>query len=306
MLREGLSGGHKGVTALADDSDVQESFRSRIRRIQPTPTQVDRLQKRAARIRNRLKACFPIVKCPLAGSYSRRTAIGGSSDLDLFALVRRRELAHGDGEIEATTFLRRVRDDLRACFPSTWVVVDRQAVVLDFANGDRIEVVPAVFDAPRPDGYPTYLIPDTGTGWIRTSPELHKRYLDQAAKRSGNKLPRLVQLLKYWALGRVSSLPIQSFYLEMSLAEAGVAVGAKSYGQAMADALDVLLKREVRAIKDPCGISDRIRAVQTRAQRESLVQAIATVSRQAERALEAEEGGDSCEARHRWRRVFNE
>ncbi len=283
---------------------VQEALQARLRRLQPTVAQLERLGRRRTSIQARLEETFGIRPCMPAGSYSRRTALA-TSDLDLFAIVPRRELVWGDGSIGPATFLRRVRNDLRTRFPSSTVVIDGQVVVIEFADGDRIEVVPAIFDR-FVDKSPIYLIADTGGEWIETAPGLHKRYLDDAADRSLGKLPRLAQLLKYWARGRETSLPVQSFYLEVFLARTRVAEGVKSYSQAMTDALETLLRHEARSIDDPCGISGRLRAVKTVPQREALVEALKVSFKQARRALEANDDGNAQEARQRWRRVFRD
>src|SRR6266487_566121 len=83
-------------------------------------------------------------------------------------------------------------------YPTTPVERDVQAVVVPFSQGASVDVVPAVFDQMLNGKLPLYLIPDGDRDWMPTCPELHANYIRQADAKSGGKLKRVAQLLKYW------------------------------------------------------------------------------------------------------------
>lgn len=86
------------------------------------------------------------------------------------------------------------------------------------------------------DARPVYLIPDGDGGWLRTSPATQDRLFRLELERSGNKLRKISQLLKWWKHARELPLPIRSFYIDMLLCSGGggSAVG-KTYGSCLKD-----------------------------------------------------------------------
>jgi hypothetical protein len=95
-----------------------------------------------------------------------------------------------------------------------------------------------------------FLIPD-GTGeWLRTSPQVHDRKFQIMQERSGNKLRKVSQLLKWWKHAREEPLPIRSFYIDMFLCTTDVAVGVgKSYGTCLKDVFELLASTECRTCR---------------------------------------------------------
>ena len=286
---------------------VAQRFTRLIARIQPLPNEVRQARAHFLQVRARLSTSFIVSKIVPIGSHAKHTAVRSVSDVDVLAVLRRREARWGGSYVTSETFLRRVRDDLVARYPATLIRRDGQAVVIGFGQGKhRVDVVPAIYHRPSSNGYPIYSIPDGLGGWLETAPDIHAAYFQQSDRRSGGKLGRVVQMLKLWAQWRATPLPLLSFHLEMLLASSRVAEQVMPYSRAVALSFALLNARSAAALRDPTGISGLILAADTEAKRELLVRAIGFASEHATAAFVAERHGDSAEAVRQWRIVFGE
>ncbi len=285
---------------------VAHRFATLLGRIQPTSSAIQKADQRAGIIRRRLAKAFNVRRFIPVGSLWKGTAIYRHSDLDLLAVVSRDDARWGGGYVASSTLLGHVRDELRDRFPATSDIRrDGQAVSVVFGGGGPgVDVVPGLFDRPVDGGYPSYLVPDGDGGWLRTSPDRQKRYFDDEDASCGGKLRRVVQLTKWWAQARARAIPLLSYHLETLLAWSGVARGARAYSVVARDAFGILALREDTAINDPLGISGRIPAAKTDAQRGDLARAVAYAWGHARAAVAAEEDGDLVEAVRQWRIVF--
>lgn len=153
--------------------------------------------------------------------------------------------------------------------------------------------------------YPVYEIPDGAGGWWRTSPQRHAKYIRDEDERAGGKLSRTIKLLKAWKYARSPKVPVLGFLLELLIASEGVCVGPKSYQNCLNDAFRLLRDRAGAALNDPLGISGRIAAVNTEAQRQTLTEAARYAADKSSRALDAEVAGRVAEAFEYWKLVFN-
>ena len=114
-------------------------------------------------------------------------------------MFARDEFRRGDRYTRSTRVLDNIRDDLAARFWQTPVSRDGPAVVVRFGGGDySVDVAPAIFWEMNADKWPIYYMPDGAGNWMRTSPELHNKFIRNANARSGQKLRRTVHLIKYW------------------------------------------------------------------------------------------------------------
>jgi hypothetical protein len=157
----------------------------------------------------------------------------------------------------------------------------------------------------NPDKWPIYYMPDGAGGWMRTSPELHNKFIREANARSGQKLRRTVQLIKYWRECRSPRIPISSFYLDLLIAEQRICEGAKSYSQCLAEAFALLARYRCQAYTDPLGVAEVIDAVKTGGQRDAALRSVSYAHDHASRALMAELRGNHLEACRQWDIVFN-
>lgn len=288
------------------DLRVAQRFVELIRRIQPRPLEVARARTRLQGIRTRLSASFPISRVVLTGSHTKGTAVRSFSDVDIFVVLRRDAVRWGSGYVSSATLLRQVRDDLQSRFPSTEIRRDEMSIVVEFSQGDHaVDVVPAIFRSPTQSGYPLFSIPDGSGGWLDTSPDLHFKYLRDADARSGGKLKRVIQLVKWWRVCRTPNVPLLSFHIEMALALSRAAVGAAPYSQVLALGFNVMNIRRGAALRDPCGVSGLIPAAKTEAQRNSVDGSLNHAAWHSSEAFAAEDRGDWREAVRQWDIVFN-
>lgn len=256
-------------------------------------------------IKNRLTTVFNIRKFPATGSFGRGTSIRGGSDVDLMALISRKDFKWGDDLVTSATALQRIRRELLARYPTTPIHTDVNAVVVEFSQGASVDVVPAVFEGMLPNNWPLYQIPDGDGGWMPSCPEMHNKFIREADEQSRGKLRRVVQFVKHWRECRAQRVPISSFYIEMLLASEELHSVGKNYATCVMEAFQLIAQYECRALKDPLGIARYIRAVKSEAQRESALSSVRFARDQAEAACLADYAGDPNEAWKRWNTVFN-
>ncbi|TWO70026.1 nucleotidyltransferase [Caenimonas sedimenti] len=273
-------------------------------RIQPQEAALSAARSHRGSVRLRLAKTFQVANATSMGSHARQTAVHRYSDLDFMVQFRKDEFFWGGRLVSSDTILDRLLNDLRERFPNTSIRRDIVAASLDFSSGQSLDVVPARFDS-FSESRPVYLIPDGTGGWLRTSPQAHDQYFEVAHERSGRKLRRVSQLLKWWKHGREQALPIRSFYIDMVLASTDVAGVARTYGTCLRDFFEHLLATECRPIHDPCGIAGRISANETYAQLSTLNRAAQFAQMHARSALAAEAKRDFPEANRQWSLVFN-
>jgi predicted nucleotidyltransferase len=274
-------------------------------RIQPQPRETQKAKLHLMSIRRRLTRSFDVNKFLLIGSHYRDTAVRWYSDVDFMVVLRRNEAKWGGDIVHSSTVLNRIRDDLNDRFTYTDVRRDQQAVVVSFSQGNHsLDVVPAIF-ARIDKLHAIYWIPDGANGWMETSPTAHNGYFAKANKRSGGKLAKTVQLLKWWKFSRVQPIPIESFHLDSLLAASDICIGVKSYAQCLYEAFKLLTERECRGIRDPLGIAGIVDAARTDAQWNDLNVAVQSALIHSRAAMVAEAAVDFEESNRQWSIVFN-
>jgi predicted nucleotidyltransferase len=283
----------------------QVNMNALVARVQPREGELVSARRHLGATRIRLAKSFDVSRIVPIGSHARGTAIRAHSDLDMMVVIRRNNAKWGGNIVSSYTLLGRVREDLQARYVNTDIRTDQQAVVVDFASGQQsLDVVPALFRRFE-QMRPVYQIPDGLGEWFETSPELHDRYFANANQRSGGKLRRVVQLLKWWKFSRAQPVPIRSFHMDILLASSDVCVGVKPYTHCLYQAFDLLAKRECRGLRDPLGTSGVIYAASTQTQWENINNAVAYALDHASAAVAAEAVRNLEEANRQWGIVFN-
>jgi len=261
-------------------------------------------EKHRKSVKSRLTRVFPAYHVETIGSYSRGSSVRAGSDIDLMLKLRAGERRWGDYRKSSVTVLNKVRLQLQGRFTTTPVVRDKQAVVIQFSGGHRVDVVPAFYVGIGEHKNPLYAIPDGAGGWMNTSPQAHNKFIKGEDVRSGGKLLRVAKLIKFWRTRRTPHIALSSFHLELLLAEAGVCVGVKRYEECLHEAFALLARRGCRAVRDPLGISGAVAAVNTEAQRVRAMRTAALAADQSRRAIVAEDEGKLHEADRLWHMVF--
>jgi hypothetical protein len=284
---------------------VAVRFEAMLSRIQPLPSADADARARAARVRGALaRQGYDVSRSVIVGSLNRGTAIRDYSDVDFFVVLSRESVRWGGSYVASGTILNNVRAAVRATYPTTDVGRDGAAVRVQFTRGDMIlDVVPAIYEGPSATGHPVYSIPDGQTGWLRTSPDIQQRYVTAAHVASGHRLCRVAQAVKWWARAGETSVPLSSIFVELLLAQAGMAV-AQRYSTLLRDAFVLLHDRVLRPLSDPTGIGAPIDAAPTAHLKDQVRGSLARAAQHAAHAHEAEQRGDSSEAIRRWRLLF--
>ncbi len=269
-------------------------------------TEVDHRAYRThqSRVESSLGSAFAISKVERIGSYARGSAIRNHSDLDLLVVVRKGSLTRGGSIVSPNTLLNNVRTALRRTFPRTLSGRDGQAVVVAFADGRSIDVVPGRWVDALDNGWPCYQIPD-GDSWLDTAPSLHNKHIGDGDYAAGGKLKSVVRLLKHWKTSRKPALPLSAFHLELLLADYGICNGARSLASCVADTLSLLEERACRPVPDPCGVSGLISAAGSDAKRARLLASVQVSAAWARDAVFLEQLCAYGQARARWTQVFN-
>jgi predicted nucleotidyltransferase len=233
---------------LRDCRNPNAALRLLAYRMQPKELEIAAALRHIATIRARLDKSFDISAVIRIGSHSRGTAIRAYSDVDLLAVLRRREARWGRREVSPDSFIGRIADDLRERYVETSIRRDAQAVVLKFRAGQHaVDLVPGLFERFNEDRFPVFRIPGGSNEWIETSPAAHNKLFRLASLRSGGKLRLVSQLIKAWRFARKPPFSISSFYVDMLLASADIAGGVKSYGRCLYDFFGELLRRDSRS-----------------------------------------------------------
>lgn len=285
--------------------NINGCFAKLVNRIQPSETEKQSAQQHLYTVKARLTATFDIRRTLNTGSFARNTFIRGGSDVDLFAVISKKDCTWGDSLVKSTTVLTNVRDELLKRYPTTPVSTDENAVVVSFSSGISVDVVPAIFDSWISGQSPLYLIPDGEGWWMPSAPDLHNKFIRTADERSTGKLKRVAQLLKHWCNSRTARIPISSFHIEMLLAAEGICVGPKSYAACVTEALQLLAERGCRGMQDPLQISGVIPATKTEAKREMALAAVRNSRDHAKEACWNDYAGKLNDAWNQWDYVFN-
>jgi len=284
---------------------VSASFSKLIDRIQPTQVEIQNAVQHAKQIKIRLEQSYNLRKPFFAGSFPRQTYIHSSSDIDFFAVFARDDMRWGDSYVRSSTALDNLRRDLAARYPASTVYRDVHAIVVSFSDGVKVDVVPATFQGMTPNNWPVYNMPDGLGNWMQTSPEIHGKYVKEADRKSGGKLRRTAQLMKFWRECRSPKVPLSSFHIEMLLASSRICEGAKGYADCVTELLQLLAQRECQAFRDPLQITGNIGATRSFQQRETALRSVVYSRDHAKDALYAERHGDVHEAKRQWDIVFN-
>jgi predicted nucleotidyltransferase len=282
---------------------VPVGFQLLLAKIQPLTSELAHANAHANTVKARLLKSFGLRRLMVVGSHSRGTAIRQHSDVDLFAVFTRDEARWGDRYVSSDTLLSKLKADLEARYWQTPVRHDMQAVVVDFGDGCKVDVVPAVFWEMGATKRPIFQMPDGDGQWMPTSPESHNKYIQSANLMSGGKLQRTARLIKFWRECRTPRVPVSSFHIELVLAAEGVCKGVKGYGQSLYEAFQLLASRECRGYRDPLAISGYVRAVKTENHREYALREARYARDHAAWALEAESSRNVREAYRQWNLV---
>jgi predicted nucleotidyltransferase len=284
---------------------IKTRFQQLLSRVDPGQRDELLYAQHKTTVSRRLATAFAAHQVITIGSYTRGSAIASYSDLDLLLVLKTQEAKWGDGWKLSTTVLDGVRNQLQERYHRTEVGRDGQAVVVEFGDGEHpVDVVPGLF-AGMEHKRPAYWIADGSGGWMKTSPAAHNGYILSADKLSAGKLKNAARLVKFWRVCRAPEIPLNSFHMELLLAQKAICAGVKTYGQCLFELFGALVQRNCAALQDPLGISGWVKAANSEAKRATVQSAVEFARDHAGRALLAEQSGDTQESIRQWNLVFN-
>ena len=299
--------GHSSGVPLKASLTIAGQFNKLLSRITPSFRDLQTFGRHELTVKKRLKSVFKTNSVVRIGSYSRGSSIRSFSDIDLMLILERDEVRRGQEWNSSTSILNRVRNELMLRYPYTQVVRDAEAVVVRFGSNQRpIEVVPAFYwEHGGTRNYPIFGIPNGGGWWMKTSPQAHNRFIDDANKRSGGKLKRVARLIRFWRQCWQVPIPLSGFYVEVFLAREGICNGAKTYAHCLNDLLATLANSQCVGIDDPVGVAEVIEPAGTEEKRRRAQTGVLNSAKRAYRAVMAEMDGDIEGALRLWSMVFN-
>jgi len=288
-----------GRTRLA----ISNRFDDLLDSLKPSKRETDAVAKHQLVLKTRLGSVLSAYPPLRMGSYTRGTAITRTSDLDLLIRLPADARKKAGGIIiSSSTVLDNVRITAQSRLPHTTLRRDEQAIVINYADGTQVDLVPAFFRSF--DKQPIFEIPDGEGWWMPTSPQRHGSFIQEANKASGSKLKGIVRLVKCWRTRRITQIPLSSLHLELAVAVERTCIGAKSYSDCLSATFLALAKRKGAALHDPV-LQGLIKAIDTDAKRRTLVAALEHAAFHAASAYDAEIKGETKEAIRQWSIVFN-
>ena len=279
---------------------VSKSFADLLERLVPDgpPPRAAEAQRRA--LDKALRSDLGAIQWVPAGSVRTRTNVKGHSPIDLLVVLRG-EPVQSSSTAALRWFAGRVADALS----SVETAVDSSAVVAPFGPGkaNRHRFIPAPLLELGEHGSEVYGIPDGEGGWMRTSPALHDRYLDDRDRRAEATVRPLVRFVKAWK--HLNDVPVSSYYLELVTAAHVARHRNLSYTQALAEIVQDLRQRRLAPVNDPACVSGSVDPFKHMFHRVRVLDAVGQGLEHIAAARAAARTNDVDEAIDRWNRFFN-
>src|SRR6266404_4835079 len=273
-------------------------------RVRPHEDEMPAVRAHLAAVERRLTKAFPRSRIVHMGSHGRGTAIAVHSHIDILAVLPRAWATWGGRRVPPEMIIRRIAEDLNDLALTPTIRPDGYGMLLDFKGVNHaVQVVPGFFRR-RSNHYPVYSMPKENHRWMEASPEWHDAFFTQADARSGGKLRVISLLMKAWGFAGSPPFGISSLYVDMLLATSPSVVEGTSYSQCLNDFFKELVRREMRGLPDPAGLSGGIVASRSNRSVGRLLAAAKIASAQAHGAVDALVRGDRVAAKRQWRSLF--
>lgn len=264
-------------------NDVSTILERYLSRLAPLQAELKKGASHKASVKSCLTKAFKCYSLFETGSIANGTGIKHYSDTDYFAVVPKNELRNNSREQ-----LRLTKEALRHTFGRTKNIrVNSPAVTIPFGvyRSEDLEVTPCFFNGmtPTPLGHrKAYGIPDGSGGWMLSSPQAHKAYVDTQDRRLKGRLRPLITLIKGWKFMR--NAPVASFYLELRIASMFASRTRISLASDLVYILNLLSDRELPRVRDPMQVSGYVRACSTDEKRRTVMSKMETAAARARKA----------------------
>ncbi|WP_374470730.1 hypothetical protein [Phenylobacterium sp.] len=282
---------------------VEAAFNELISGIKTTATEAEAAKSHRRSLSARLTDTFGMTGFFRSGSFGSGTNVAWYSDVDYFAIIPDENL-----DDNSAVTLGQVAADLRLRYPTTeGIRVDSPGVAVPFGldGAEHTEIIPVQHVGYTKLGYREFRMPDGAGGWMFSAPESHNAFVSEIDDGLNCELKPLIRLIKAWKYYR--SVPIKSFYLELSTAEYGRGETYIHYPSDVARMLARLKARALSDLLDPRFPNDGnfIKAANTELQRQDAITKLERAATWASQAVEFGREGKVRAAFERWDLVFN-
>lgn len=281
---------------------ISELFQEFMKRFEPTNLQIEKISNHHTYIRKVIKKKYVIIDDFLTGSYIKKTQIKPPSDLDLFIVIDAYSLSpsyHDNPRKLLLLFMQ----TLKKTYPSSTLKADGQAIVVKFADGINMDVVPAL---KRISG--NYIIPNLKTNsWIKTNPKAYNKLLSDLNKELNARLIPLIKIIKFWNQkwnGRLKSLHIEILAINCFYDKSiDVIFPFQSYQEGLLiffkKATDLINKSTYEPI-----IGDKVDQYLSIGERKRLSYMFNNLQNKVNKAIKYENIGDHLKAYRLWKIIF--
>ena len=232
----------------------------------------------------------------MVGSYGRHTAIRGVSDLDMIYILPASLRTSYSSDTGPRRMLTRVKDVLKARYPSTEVRVDQCVVRVQFAsNKFKFEVQPAFENGDGSFDYPDTL----AGGWKVTKPRAEISATKACNDRTSRNMRHLARMARAWKNANgvnIGGLLIDTLvYRFFSTTTVYDTAGTESFDVMTRDFFEFLAGEPAKSYYLALGSNQQVKVKKP-------FQAKATKAHK--RCLEAIEAEGKASANKKWRAVF--
>lgn len=285
---------------------TEQAFDKFRKRLELSETERRDAARRQTEVRDCIRSCFDIKTDFLSGSYRRHTKTKPLKDVDvLFVLGDKERWRRDKPPLEMLQAFER-------CLSPKYVVVEicRRAVTVEFdknyypeAHEGKVLSIDAVPAFARAND--EYEIPDKITGgWIKTSPEKHKKLATAKNEELGGTWVPLVKMVKGW--NRANGKPIKPSFLIEVIAEELIDAPFSTYPDEVRTFFASMEANIGRAWDDPAKLGPPVSDQMTPDLVAEAKKALKQAERKAALASRAEETGRQGEALRVWREILGD
>lgn len=220
-----------------------------------------------------------------AGSTYNQTAIRHHSNNNIFIKIPSENLPICSNEallILKETLLSTFNDNVK-------ITINNMSVAIAFGvyASETLMITPSISNGLIQTSIgevETIKIPKYDCDWDIISPKAYQDFLDKENLRLNLKLKPLIRLLKAWKF--YNDVPINSFYLEMSLLRYVSAKNNIEYDIDICEYLQYLIKNQLAIIENLMGFSSIITNYRTKTEKENILAEINVGFKRAKKAVE--------------------
>lgn len=217
---------------------IGDYFTEFVRRLRPTPTELEKIRGRRDYVERMLKLTnLGIYQILNSGSYGRSTTIRPVNDIDLFIYLSKSAYTKNRDRI-----LHNLARDLRPSFAQNNVVPEHRSVKVKYADGFSVDVVPALCQSSS-KLEPAEIIDRTNGRWILTYPKKHKefaKYLNTKDSRYSD----LFRIFKSWKVLRRRNF--RSYMIELLVGYCVLEDLPKGYDKAVHRIFEIISDHSLR------------------------------------------------------------